>query len=637
MIHQPRLTPTLLMAGWAACLAVIGLAIYSFGPAPSRIALLSVSDGMTMTFGSIYLLGIAGAVFLTLVLLHWSLGGAESFFELGTSQRSPSWFETSLLGRTVVLGSYGLVAVLSCYFLFVRLSRTLLSVMFEDSFIYFDGAQRLASGQQQHIDFHTPMGIFANLIPYWGMQAAHGLAGSMEWGFLIGGSILLAAGIPMIASRLSAAAAIPLVLYICLLAVVPLDVEAMPDKVTHAMFVNRLCWIAMTLVFLFFIEPRFPSKTGLAIDCVCLAALLFFQFYLKLSYFFVCVAFLPLLFISSKHNRWLSIISFSLFVIGVGVMEWIYGLNGPYFRDLSMAIHASGANRGSMLPKFVANIKEFALVAGAIALVCNRNAPNWRFLAYAGFVCLAGLAVIDQNTQVRGVVCLLAVLLVSQETLRRSINSPPASAVDIPIRKLKCLVCLGLVALFIMQSVVYRTASIAMIRSAVTQVEPDSPGRLQGMVLSEHLWKHFCAGRIRDPHTNKVIPATRHTPGVEEDYFKSILDGIKVLQDAGTSGKRVTTFDYVSPFSSVLSLVPPEGGHTCIDVSRTMCDEDFTPPEEFLGSVDYVMIPKAPWNQPTAEFLQRVYGQYLKEHFEPIKSSDYWVLWNRLPRAQIDQ
>lgn len=631
MKAKPRLTPKWLLAGWALLLCVVVASAYFAGPAPSRIAFLSVSDGMFMTFGSIALLGSACAFILTLILLHWAVVGTEGLFELSSPENASGFLTTSWLARAAVLGGYALAALLSCYLLFVRLGKTLLCEMLQDSFIYFDGAQRIAHGQQQHIDFHTPMGVFANLLPYWGSEVTGDLAGSLEWGFLIGGCFLLAVGVPLVASRLTAAAAIPLVLYLGLLAVVPMNVEGMPETVTHAMFINRLGWIAMTLVFLVFLEPRFQSKAILACDSACLFALLFFLFYLKLSYLAVCLAFLPLLFLSSRYNRWLSGWSFALLAVGVGLMELRYGLNGPYLRDLQMAIEASGANRGSMIPKFVANINEFAIVAGAIALVWDRRAPNWLYVLFAGFVCLAGLAVIDQNTQTKGVVCLLALALVSQEILRRGTADPAATDDTVRVRRLKSAVCLGLAALFVLQPIFYRLTSMAMIRSAVTQVKPEMPDGLRGFVLAEHLWKQFCAGRTRDPITNKVITANRPVATAEEVYFQSIRDGLNVLSEVETSGKRLIVFDYVTPFTSILSMAPAKGGHTCIDLNRTMCDADFTPPDELLGEVDYVMIPKVPCESYTTAFLSRVYGEYLHDHFEPSKSTDFWDLWIRRP------
>jgi hypothetical protein len=621
----------LVVGGWFACLAILAAAIYAAGPDPSRIALLSVSDGMTVTFGSIYLLGTAIAALLTLALAQWAVGGFLSIFELESGARLQQFGGTTIRFRAIVLAAYAAVTLLTCYFLFVALNKTLLCTMPHDSFVYFDGAHRLANGQRQHIDFHTPLGFFCNLLPYCGLKIAGNFAGSMEWGSLIAGTFLLALAVWVTASRLSVAPAIPLIIYLGLLTVVPLGVESSPEKITAAMFYNRFGWSAITLVFLFFLEPRTQSKAIFWLDSACLAALLLFLLYLKITYFLVGAAFLGLLFISSPYNRRVAIASALLVALGVGAMEALYGLNGPYLRDLRMAIQASGANRGAIIPKLFLNIKEFVLVALAIALTWDRKTPDWLYLVYVGFVTAAGLAIIDQNTHPHGVICALAALLVSHEIIRRRISQPSTSHVAMEVGRAKSLACLGLILLFVVQPIVNRCTSMAMIRSALTQVEEPLPGGLNGIIFPKHLWEHFLAGKTRDPITNKVIPARPRFTSQDDggSYLDSLLDGVNLLEQAGTSGKSVLAFDFVTPFSFILSMKPAVGDHTCIHYGRTMSDDVFSPPEELLGSVDYVMIPRRSRTPATTAFLERTYGPYLQAHFAETKKTDFWVLWTR--------
>lgn len=631
MNHKRNVPPGVIVAGWLTCLAVVGLAVHFLGPSPSRIALLSVSDGMTVTFGSIYLLGTAIAALFTLALLQWAIGGYLSIFELGNATRLQMGGGTGMLFRTTVIGAYAMVTLLTCYVMYVGLNKTLLCTMPHDSVVYYDGAHRLASGQRQHIDFHTPMGIFCNLLPYWGLKIAGGYAGSMEWASLVAGAFLMGIGVIVTASRLSVAPAIPAIIFLALLTVVPLGVESSPEKITTAMFYNRFGWTAITLVFLYFLEPREKSKTMLVLDWICLAALLFFLLYLKITYFLVSAAFLGFLCITSRYNRQVALPALALVAIGTGAMELIYGLNGPYLQDLRMTIRASGANRGSALPKLFLNIKEFILVALAITLTWDRKNPNWLYLIYVGFVTAAGLAIIDQNTHPHGVVCALAVLLVSHELIRRRISQPDISHSAMEVGRAKSLACLGLIVLFVIQPIVNRCTSMAMIRSAVTQVSVDMPGGLKNMVFVEHLWKHFLQGRTRDPLMNKVIPPKSRffADDAHGTYLDSLLDGVKLLQNAGTEGKSVVAFDFVTPFSFILGMKPATGDHTCIHYGRTMSDEVYSPPEELLGSVDYVMVPKSPRTPATTAFLLRTYGPYLETHFHEVDSSDFWVLWAR--------
>jgi hypothetical protein len=397
------------------------------------------------------------------------------------------------------------------------------------------------------------------------------------------------------------------------------------------MFYNRWGWVGITLVFLFILEPRTQNRTVLALDSVCLAALLFFLFYLKISYSGLATAFLGVMFISSPYNRRVSVAAFVLFVAAVGVMELRYGLNIPYLKDLYLAVKASGASRGTMVPKLISNIREFALAAAAVAMAWSELRSKWSYIAYAGFVMLAGLAIIDQNTHQYGVICLLSLLAVSYELIRRNIGSATTSETEYQVGRIRAIVCLGLIVLFTVQSIFNQFAAIAMFRSGVTQVAVERPGGLNGMLFSDDLWDHFCRGKVRELNTNKIIPTTTKSSAmmISSKYLAGVEDGIALLERAGVTGKRVAVLDFVDPFSFILNLPPAAGVHTCNGYGRTMGDNVYTPAEEYLGNADYVVIPKVPIDKPTTDFLLRIYGEYQKANFEPAETTEFWELWKR--------
>jgi hypothetical protein len=157
------------------------------------------------------------------------------------------------------------------------------------------------------------------------------------------------------------------------------------------------------------------------------------------------------------------------------------------------------------------------------------------------------------------------------------------------------------------------------------------PGGLAGMVFAEQLWKHFCSGLVREPNTNKIIPTVRPSGSASSTYLETLLDGMQVLETAGAPGRSVVVFDFVTPFTAILGMEPSPNGHTAIDYNRTMGDRDFTPPEQLLGAVDYVMIPRQPVIRATTDFLTRIYGSYLSDHFEMKEETKFWQLWTRRP------
>jgi hypothetical protein len=553
--------------------------------------------------------------------------GFDGFFEF-SSQLKPS---TTTASRTLSIALYSAVALTCCYFLFVQLGGMLICAMPHDAFVYLDGAQRLAHGQVQHVDFHTPMGVLCNLIPYLGYKASGGFAGSVDMGCLFAAAFLLAAASYVLGTRFTVAAALPIVIFFCLLAVVPLGVESTPDLVTTAMFYNRLGWIALTLIFLFFLEPRDTAMRRLPLDVVCLASLLLFGFYLKVSYALVGLAFLPVMGFGSRYNRKLALAAIAVVLVVIGSVELAYGFHRGYVEDLRQTLKACGTNRGTMAPKLMANIREFLLAAFAVA-VGFRSAPNkLRYLAMAGYIAAAGLAIIDQNTHLRGVICLIALFLIPQELIRRSCWESRGAAPTENINVLKSMCCLALLLAFVVQPVAYRCTCMAIIRSVLTQVRPDLPGQLSGMVFPEHLWSRLHASSSQEGSPSSASPPPPRTVAneAERHYLASLLDGVELLETVETSGKSVIDFDFVTPFSFILNLQPPTGDQTCIDYWRTMSEASYAPVDEMLGSVDFVMEPRTPVDPETTDFLMRTYGSYLDRHFSRVGESKHWVLWKR--------
>ena len=104
-------------------------------------------------------------------------------------------------------------------------------------------------------------------------------------------------------------------------------------------------------------------------------------------------------------------------------------------------------------------------------------------------------------------------------------------------------------------------------------------------------------------------------------YVGTVLDGHRLLDSVETDGKTVFVMDFANPFSFVQSMVPPYGDHSVIHYGRTMCDTAYSPAEEMFATVDYVLMPRQPRVPLTAEFLQRIYGDYVDEHFESVGKS----------------
>ena len=439
-----------------------------------------------MTYGAFYLVSAVIATFFLLLAAQWLWVNSEQ----GDRDAAGSVTvvdEASVGTKTVLLTSCLVFWLVAAYFIFIRGSNTLLCTMAHDVFVYYDGAYRVSNGQVPHVDFHTPMGAGCYVIPYWGWKIAGRFAGSLEHTSLLVAALLMGVGVRILASRYWLASSVPLLLFLTLLILVPLNIGETPEQISHSMFYNRYGWAGLTLVFLFFVEPTRISKASNWLDALCLGTLLVFLLYLKITYFLVALVFLPLLALKSPYNRRMVFGALGASAVAAGLLEIVYGLHLPYFRDLAMAIQASGASRSAILASLVYNFREFALVAVSVAMVCLFRKESWIYLACIGYIILAGLAIIDQNTHRTGVICLLAALMISLEVLRRKSPTGHRGKLDRSDHRLAPYFILGLVVLFMAQPLVFRLSAMAIIRSAFQHLPAESPSALEGIVFNSEL------------------------------------------------------------------------------------------------------------------------------------------------------
>jgi hypothetical protein len=626
MMQQYRHGPNGVLSVWFGALSFLAIAVVLIGPAAARPAMIDRSAGLFITYGSIYSLIIIFAVTCSLMLLEWRIDGLQRIFEFGESAGLSESVPVAWRGRFFRIAGYAMVFLGGLYFMFVSLGGTLVSTMEHDAFVFFDGVQHLVSGRCQHIDFHTPMGQLCNLSPYRGYILSGRFAGSLEWGSLLAGGYLMIIGAYVLSTRYTIGLAIPVVMFFSLLTVVPLGIDGPPEMITTAMFYNRLGWTALTFVLLFYLEPRQGVRRLLWLDSAMLSGLLLFAFYLKISYALVGLAFVGLLFFASPYNRRLSLATLGLSGAVIVACEIAFGFHGPYLQDIRDTLQASGANRGSMIPKLFANIREYLMAVLAMALAYTSAAKKWNYLIFMAFVAASGLAIIDQNTHHRGIISLIAIFAVAQETCRRN-QETAFKAEATKLLSHKSLACLALLLAFVIQPIVYSWTATTMIRSAVVSMDKNLPLGLDGIVFSFYKNPILKGVNLNKSKGNREF--AEMTAG--QEYINSLLDGAKVLEASGIDDKSVMTLDFVNPFSFLLAMKPAIGDHTCVHYGRTMNDGITPSPEEYLGQADYVMVPLKPKTPPTADFLWRTYRPYIEKEFDKSVATEYWVLWKRIP------
>jgi hypothetical protein len=109
-------------------------------------------------------------------------------------------------------------------------------------------------------------------------------------------------------------------------------------------------------------------------------------------------------------------------------------------------------------------------------------------------------------------------------------------------------------------------------------------------------------------------------------YLDSIQEGARLLSELPFKPEHVSVLDFANPFSAGLGLPPPRGDNAWLHWGRNINDTHFLPPEQLLGNVSVLMEPK--WginNLP----LSNLYGNYIREAFEPVRETDLWTIHRR--------
>ena len=225
-------------------------------------------------------------------------------------------------------------------------------------------------GQIAHVDFHDPVGELNFLLTDIGFD----LVGVGPHAFLVGAVVMAAALFVAAASaawrRLPALPAAIFIAFVCLLSLMPANVGDNPNAYSFAMSYNRYGWSCVSILFLILFQPPQPRRWGDTLDIVVAAALLAAMFYLKMTYFLMAIAALPVAALVSLHLRKARYGWMVLAIAAVALA--ISPFNRAYWSDLVAAADA-GQSRDVLtdhINNFLAHAGEYApyLAGFAVAL-----------------------------------------------------------------------------------------------------------------------------------------------------------------------------------------------------------------------------------------------------------------------------
>lgn len=487
-----------------------------------------------------------------------------------------------------------------------------------DLLFNLSGAWHLRFGHAPHLDFHEPVGTLTFLLT----QAGFWLVGPTPKAVAAGMAIVAAALFPMacIAAwrRLPLVPSVLFVVFVCLLVLRPANVGDQPNAYSFAMAYNRYGWSGLAVLALILFEPATRNRIGDAVEMVFAAIVLAALLYLKITYFVVGLAMLPVAIAASRHTRgnWVGWGIVFLLALALPALPF----NWPYLGDILDAARAGIVRDDAafFFNDFAENAPEYAPYGAAIGIAAwlawRRLAPIGLLIAI-GFLFAANVALLSQNSQAHGVPLAVVTAFLLHEQFRR-------------LRWPRIL--LPVVLLLPVASIVSSGTSLAGYgaRLDAGYLRMVDTTNLKGLAVPmepEGLLADAATGRDRErllSRSRAIRPRYELSP---YEYVETLMQAATLLRENGLAHGRIAVLDQVNPFPFMLGLEPPRGGNLWSGAGAP------TPsPEDYFGDADRVLIPMFTTNFAWTEKAKATYGGYLAQHFPSRVEGHGWIVLSRV-------
>jgi hypothetical protein len=493
--------------------------------------------------------------------------------------------------------------------------QTVTAAYLNDLFIFLDGAHRIAAGQVPNRDFHTALGPLSFYVPALGYWISGSMGGAMPTAIAM---MTLGLALPMVhilSSRLHPVVAVPYGLFLLLIVAVPINLGESIASLSFAMFYNRIGWASLSTLLVMYLRPERPHDRQGLLDILCAVVLTLTMLFTKITYGLVALAFLAFMLFDSRQRRWV-LWALGMSALAALTIELFWQSSLGYLEDLVLTGRVSGTRDiVDLALSFLQHLSDYVLLAIFAIMVLWRT-RSFRDLLFFGICAVPGLLIQSQNSQSGGIITLFAGSAVATEILLRlgmpsngregnktlNVGAPLLLLAFLLPTGLHCFMALGLHTV-----------------AAVTRM-----GEPFGL-----------------PRFNELRLATLWVPGDRSfmtDYLASIQEGARLLSDLPVKPENVSVLDFANPFSAGLDLPPSRGDYAWLHWGRNIDDRHHPLPEQLLGSVDVLMVPKDGINDAP---LRALYGAYIREMFEPVRDTDRWTLYRhreaRAPRSSISQ
>jgi hypothetical protein len=499
-----------------------------------------------------------------------------------------------------------LLVALACALALALPGETVTTAYVNDLFIFLDGAHRIAAGQVPNRDFHTALGPLVFYIPAMGYWLAGHFGGALP----VGMALLVLAMAPVLAhvltSRLAGVIALPFGIFLLLILAMPKNLGEGIGSLSFAMFYNRVGWVALAALLVMHLPARGRRLGQLWLDGFCATFLTVILVYTKVTYGLVALAFLSFVLFDQRQRLWAAS-AIAGTVLTAIVVEFFWRSSSAHLADLMLTGRVSALRRPEDLAlAFLRHLADYVLF-GILVVFALWRSRRLRDMLFFGFCAGPGLLILNQNSQPWGIITLHAGAAVAAEVILRSL--PPVEAGRRTLAAGAPLLLLALVLPTAIHSFLALGlhASLAVARAG----EPFGLPAFDRVRLARQ-WSP-----ADDPLTTA--------------YLDSVRAGARALAALPMQPKQVSVLDFANPFSAGLNLPPPRGDSAWLHWGRNVSAEHFLPPEQLLGDVEVLMIPKWGINHIP---LRELYQSYVADAFEPVVETESWILHLRRDRLE---
>ncbi len=546
----------------------------------------------------------------------------------------------------IVLGVLLVSLLLLAHTLLVAPNASYVEVFLNDVFGLTDAAYRTFMGQVPSVDFKS---LYGAAIYY---PAALGFYLDFNTGAVLGFGQFVTAVSLLIMAALTSYRRIPmlhsviLLLFLFLLIVVPMRPGGNYYELTYGIIYTRYGWAALTIVLLFYLEPRTIRQSDLLRDSFVLSLLLVYLFYTKVNFAAVALAFVALNSVTSQYKMRLSVISLSIFLLVFAAIHVFTEYGAAYFNDFYRVVRRVPVfRRGIADPSdyglliiISRHLWIFVLCFAALTAAYLSGRRNFFDLAFVTGCIITSVLILDTSDAMsRGLPALVVVFLIFGELARRMEHRIHGdSAPKSWSRYAASISILGMLLAFVSEPIVVGGGALVTyfhkVRGEPSVAEMNLSGFLVRAANADQ--DHETLGHDEAAHTlfnlrrgNRVLKA--------REYLPLIAEGVELLKSVPHDNHSVITFEHTNPFSPLLRMRPTKYGYPLFWAEKIHLN--YLPrPERYFSDTDYVMVPEIPYSQKQLEKLLTGYGSYLKENFYELKRSPHWRLYARRDSRYID-